>query len=42
MEHVEPESSVPDWVIEHPTLLPMLERLEIDYACGGKSLAAAC
>lgn len=42
MEHVDAESSVPDWLIEYPVLLALFERLGIDYSCGGKSLAAAC
>jgi hypothetical protein len=35
---VDLESSVPDWLIEHPELLALV----IDYSCGGKSLAGAC
>lgn len=35
-------TSVPDWLIEYPHLLRLLERLGIDYSCGGKSLEAAC
>ena len=36
------DSSVPDWVIEHPETLAVFEALGIDYSCGGKSLALAC
>jgi iron-sulfur cluster repair protein YtfE (RIC family) len=36
------ESSVPDWLIEYPQLLPIFEELGIDYCCGGKSLERAC
>ena len=36
------ETSVPDWLIEYPSLLRSLEQLGIDYSCGGKSLEAAC
>jgi regulator of cell morphogenesis and NO signaling len=42
MENVELDSSVPDWLIEHPRLLPLFQELGIDYTCGGKSLEAAC
>ncbi|MBS0209440.1 MAG: DUF542 domain-containing protein [Planctomycetes bacterium] len=36
------DTSVPDWVIEHPETWPCFQRLGIDYSCGGKSLAYAC
>jgi SAM-dependent methyltransferase len=36
------DSSVPDWLIEHPGLLPLFQKLGIDYCCGGKSLRTAC
>ena len=36
------ETSVPDWVIDHPETLPMFQELGIDYCCGGKSLGFAC
>lgn len=36
------ESSVSDWVVDHPETLPVFERYGVDYACGGKSLAYAC
>lgn len=36
------DSSVPDWVIEHPVTLAVFQVLGIDYCCGGKSLAFAC
>jgi iron-sulfur cluster repair protein YtfE (RIC family) len=36
------DTSVPDWVIEHPETLAKLQELGIDYSCGGKSLAYAC
>jgi regulator of cell morphogenesis and NO signaling len=36
------ETSVPDWLIEHPQILTILEELQIDYCCGGKSLEFAC
>lgn len=42
MDHVDSDSSVPDWVIEYPRLLPLFEKLGIDYSCGGKSLRTAC
>jgi iron-sulfur cluster repair protein YtfE (RIC family) len=36
------ETSVADWVIEHPAVLGVMERLGIDYNCGGTSLEWAC
>lgn len=36
------ESSVVDWVIEHPETQSVLESLGIDCSCAGKSLAYAC
>jgi regulator of cell morphogenesis and NO signaling len=36
------ETSVPDWVIEHPETLAVFQELGIDYSCGGKSLEFAC
>ncbi len=36
------ETSVPDWVIEHPESLAIFMEFGIDYCCGGKSLAFAC
>ncbi|MFO0935100.1 MAG: DUF542 domain-containing protein [Gemmataceae bacterium] len=36
------DTSVPDWIIDHPETLPVFERLGIDTSCGGKSLEYAC
>jgi iron-sulfur cluster repair protein YtfE (RIC family) len=36
------DTSVPDWIIEHPETLAVFQELGIDYSCGGKSLAWAC
>lgn len=36
------ETSVPDWIIEHPETLGVFEGLGIDYSCGGKSLEYLC
>ena len=36
------DTSVPDWVIEHPEVLTAFQERGIDYSCGGKSLAYAC
>ena len=36
------DTSVPDWVIEHPETLGVFQELGIDYSCGGKSLVYAC
>lgn len=35
------DSSVPDWLVEHPGLLRLVEQLGIDYCCAGKSLRTA-
>lgn len=36
------ESSVIDWVVEHPETLAVFQELGVDYTCGGKSLEFAC
>ena len=36
------DSTVPDWIIEHPETLAVFQELSIDYSCGGKSLGYAC
>ena len=36
------DTPVPDWVIEHPETLAVIQDLGIDYSCAGKSLAYAC
>jgi iron-sulfur cluster repair protein YtfE (RIC family) len=36
------ETSVPDWVIDHPETLSVFQELGIDTCCGGKSLGFAC
>lgn len=36
------ETSVPDWIIEHPETLAVFQELGIDFSCGGKSLVYAC
>ena len=41
MPHLDLDSSVPDWLIDHPQLLPLFKSLGIDYCCGGKSLRGA-
>ncbi|WP_040352277.1 DUF542 domain-containing protein [Blastopirellula marina] len=42
MSHCSLETSVPDWVVDHPETLVVFQELEIDYCCGGKSLEFAC
>ena len=42
MTECDRETSVPDWLIEHPEILPIVQELCIDYSCGGKSLEFAC
>ena len=36
------ETSVPDWIIDHPETLRVFQEFGIDYSCGGKSLEFAC
>ncbi|MEZ5943215.1 MAG: DUF542 domain-containing protein [Planctomycetaceae bacterium] len=36
------ETSVPDWIIDHPETLAIFQDLGIDCSCGGKSLEFAC
>lgn len=36
------ETSVPDWIIDHPETLAVFQELGIDYSCGGKSVAFPC
>ncbi|REJ71141.1 MAG: hypothetical protein DWQ34_09170 [Planctomycetota bacterium] len=42
MSECDQATSVPDWLIEHPEILPVLRDLGLDYSCGGKSLEFAC
>ena len=42
MSECDLDTSVPDWVIEHPATLAVFQELGIDYCCGGKSLGFAC
>jgi iron-sulfur cluster repair protein YtfE (RIC family) len=42
MSECDLDTSVPDWVIEHPATLAVFQECGIDYCCGGKSLAYAC
>jgi regulator of cell morphogenesis and NO signaling len=36
------DTSVPDWIIDHPETTAVFRELGIDCSCGGKSLAYAC
>ena len=36
------DTSVPDWIIEHPETLSVFQEFGIEYSCGGKSLGYAC
>ena len=36
------DTSVPDWIIEHPETFAVFQRMGIDCSCGGKSLTYAC
>jgi iron-sulfur cluster repair protein YtfE (RIC family) len=42
MNECDLDTSVPDWVIDHPETLAVLQELGIDTCCGGKSLGFAC
>lgn len=42
MSECDANTSVPDWVIEHPETIVLFQEMGIDYCCGGKSLAYAC
>jgi regulator of cell morphogenesis and NO signaling len=42
MDSLDLDTSVPEWIVEHPQILRLLESLAIDYCCGGKSLRYAC
>ncbi|TWT61424.1 hypothetical protein [Rubinisphaera italica] len=36
------ESSIPDWIIDHPETIPIFKEMGIDSSCGGKSLEYLC
>lgn len=36
------ETSVPDWVIDHPETTTVFDKLGIDCSCEGRSLLYAC
>ena len=42
MNECDLDTSIPDWVIEHPETLTVFQESGIDQSCGGKSLAYAC
>jgi regulator of cell morphogenesis and NO signaling len=42
MNECDLDTSVPDWVVEHPETLGVFQELGIDTCCGGKSLGFAC
>lgn len=42
MSHLGLDSSVVEWVIEHPEIQCVLETLGIDQSCSGKSLSYVC
>ncbi len=42
MHNIDPESSVPELLIDSPQLLDVFQALGIEYTCGGKSLQTAC
>ena len=37
MSECDLDTSVPDWVIDHPETLSVFQELGIDTCCGGKS-----
>jgi len=42
MSECDLDTSVPDWVIDHPETFSLFRELGIDTCCCGKSLAYAC
>ena len=42
MSECDLDTSVPDWVIDHPATLAVFQELGIDCCCCGESLAFAC
>jgi iron-sulfur cluster repair protein YtfE (RIC family) len=36
------DTSVPDWIIDHPDTLSVFREFGIDDSCGGKSLGYVC
>ena len=36
------ETSLADWAVDHPEIVPLMERMGLDYTCGGRSLEWAC
>lgn len=36
------DTSVPDWIIDHPESAAVFDELRIDTSCGGKSLRYLC
>ena len=36
------DTSVPDWIIEHPETTSVFDELGLEVACGGKSLRYVC
>ena len=36
------DTSVPDWLIDHPESAAVFAELQIDTSCGGKSLEYVC
>lgn len=40
--HCDLDSSIPDWIIDHPATAGVFDRLGIDVSCGGKSLEYLC
>ncbi len=36
------DTSIPDWIIEHPTTTTLFSELGLDISCAGKSLEYVC
>ncbi|QDV10633.1 hypothetical protein CA51_04830 [Rosistilla oblonga] len=36
------ETTIPEWIIEHPDTMPVFDQLGLDTSCGGKSLRYVC
>lgn len=36
------DTTIPDWIIEHPQVQAVFDELGVDTSCGGKSLRYVC
>ncbi|MFV0443367.1 MAG: hypothetical protein ACK5Q5_07335 [Planctomycetaceae bacterium] len=40
--HCDLDTSIPDWIIDHPESLSVFREFGLDDSCGGKSLGYVC